>query len=74
MKYKYCPNNRLNSMFTLEQNNQFANRLKFVKPSIDSCCPKSYSIFEKYHTISNEKSNMSKSFSIKIIFYLYFIF
>jgi len=52
-------------MFTLEQNSQFANRLKFVKPSIDSCCPKSYSILEKYHTISNEKSNMSKSFSIK---------
>jgi hypothetical protein len=68
MKKHFFPEGRLNAILLIEQNNLFAERLRFAKPSIDSTCPKTFGIFRKEVPKSHEKGNLSKSSSKNIIF------
>jgi hypothetical protein len=67
MKKHFFPEGRLNAILLIEQNNLFAERLRFAKPSIDSTCPKTFSIFRKDVPKSHEKGNLSNSSSKNII-------
>ena len=67
MKKHFFPEGRLNAILLIEQNNLFAERLRFVKPSIDSKCPKTFDIFRKDVPKSHEKGNLSNSSSKNII-------
>ena len=60
MKKKFYPNGKLNAIFTMEENNQLANRIKLAKPSINSYSPKAYNIFNKNTSKNKEKNNTSK--------------
>ena len=62
MKKKFYPNGRLNALLQIEQNNMFAERLKFTKPSIDSTCPRTFSIFRKDFSKPHEKGSLLKNF------------
>ena len=67
MKKHFFPEGRLNAILLIEQNILFAERLRFVKPSIDSTCPKTFDIFRKDVPKSHEKGNLSNSSSKNII-------
>ena len=63
MKNKLFPDGRLNAIFRIEQNIQLADRLKVVKPSIDSSCPKTFGLFSKKFSKCHEKGTLSNLFS-----------
>ena len=63
MNKHFYPEGRLKAILLFEQNNLFAERLRFAKPSIDSTCPKTFSLFRKDIPKSHEKGNLSNSSS-----------
>lgn len=63
MKKKY-PNGILNEIFRIKQDNYLAERVKFIKPVINTDCPKCFSFFKKSIPKSYEKGNLSKSYFI----------
>ncbi len=60
MKKKFYPEGRLNEILRIKENNYLADRLKFVKPAINSSCPKTFGFFRKNIPKSHEKGNVSK--------------
>ena len=68
MKKKFYPNGKLNAIFTMEENNKLANRIKLAKPSINSSSPKTYNIFNK-----NASKNKEKDITSKNIIYNFYI-
>jgi hypothetical protein len=63
MKKNFFPDGRLNAIHRIEENNLLADRLKEVKSTIDSSCPKTFSLFCKGYPKSLEKNIFCNSFS-----------
>ena len=63
MKKKFFPDGRLNEIHRIEENIQLADRLKEVKSTIDSSCPKTFNLYGKGYPKSLKKNNFCNSFS-----------